>query len=155
MPLVFIHGVNTRDTDPDYFIEKEARRKQFDDVVAVNMRKPPLAVWVRFATLKTWERADTLEGVSVGTGLIDGVPFLMVRAVKESPLILQVGYPGAPVTNVLLPSRLMHVSNVRVLLPGGRGQPEADCGTESRLGRSGGTVRDGRQRSCRQTGTGG
>ena len=39
MPLIFIHGVNTRDTDPDYFIGKEARRKQFDDVVAVNLRK--------------------------------------------------------------------------------------------------------------------
>ena len=82
---------------------------------------PPLAVWVRFATLKTWERAATLQGVSVATGLTDGVPFLTVRAVKESPLILQVGYPGAPVTNVLLPSRLMHVSNVRVLLPGAGG----------------------------------
>lgn len=39
MPLVFIHGVNTRDTDADYFIGKESRRKQFDDVVAVNLRK--------------------------------------------------------------------------------------------------------------------
>ena len=34
MPLVFIHGVNTRDTDPDYFVAMSARRKQFEDVVA-------------------------------------------------------------------------------------------------------------------------
>jgi hypothetical protein len=39
MPLVFIHGVNTRDTDPDYFVGKEARRKQFIDIVAPTMVK--------------------------------------------------------------------------------------------------------------------
>src|SRR5579864_2238169 len=38
MPLIFIHGVNTRDTDPDYYISMAARRKQFEEIVAKNLR---------------------------------------------------------------------------------------------------------------------
>lgn len=38
MPLVFVHGVNTRDTDPDYFVTKEARRAQFRDLVGASLR---------------------------------------------------------------------------------------------------------------------
>jgi hypothetical protein len=39
MPLIFVHGVNTRDTDPDYVVTKEARRALFRDIVVVNLRK--------------------------------------------------------------------------------------------------------------------
>jgi len=38
MPLIFIHGVNTRDTDPDYFVASSARRKLFDDIVGTHLR---------------------------------------------------------------------------------------------------------------------
>jgi hypothetical protein len=39
MPLIFIHGVNTRDTDPDYHISMAQRRKQFDDIVVAPRRR--------------------------------------------------------------------------------------------------------------------
>lgn len=38
MPLLFLHGVNTRDTDPDYKTSAAARTKMFEDLVAAPLR---------------------------------------------------------------------------------------------------------------------
>lgn len=76
----------------------------------------PAAIDVRVMTLKDWDTAAPLRTVSTEMSLDNGVPCLIVHCTKDSPIVVQFAEPGKPVTNVIVPSRLMNAKDVRIYL---------------------------------------